>query len=919
MSLTPGTRVGPYEVVSALGAGGMGEVYRARDSRLGRDVALKILPDAFADDADRLMRFEREARTLATLNHPHIAQIHGIEETASTRALVMELVDGEDLAHRTTRGPIPLDEAVTIAKQIVEALEAAHEAGIIHRDLKPANIKVRHDGTVKVLDFGLAKMGATGLSDEARSEKADATVTSPAMTHAGLILGTAAYMAPEQAKGKTVDKRADIWAFGCVLFEMLTGQRPFDGEDVTDTIVAVMSREPPWTILADDVPAGVRRLIARCLVKNPHDRLRDIGEARIALQNATAEPSDAIRTPFAHGSRRIVIAAVLIAAAIAAAAGWMLATRASRPTSTTGGGLRAVIDPQPAAGLERLTLPAFALTPDGQEIVFAGTADGVRSLYRRQLDQSAAIKISGTEGAAAPFLSPNGRFVGFWADGALKRVPLNGGAIVTIHDLQSAAPDTLALGWGSELGAANIVAYGATWLPDDTIVYGRFVGGLWQVPASGGMPKPLTTINTSAGELAHRLPNALPGSNAILFTVQSAMLGTRNSIEAFDLESGTRRKLVDDASDARYAGTGHLLFARRGSLFAQPFDPRSFTISGEPVRVLPDVMHAVGGNSPGRASGVAQFGANAAGMLAFLPGGMLTERTWTVGWLYPGKPPQPIDIEPRSYLNPRLSPDGEMIAVSGKGPDDTVNHLFLVDPRRATATVLLREGTFAIWTPDGRRLITAFQSGGVQGQHLYSVPVAGGEPERILESKYPAWPSSVSGDGRFLAYVESNPTSGNDVWVLGLNPAVAPRPLVKTSANEAYPTFSPDGRLIAFTSTESGRQEAYVQPFPSGGRHVQVSRGGARNLSWARDGKSLVFVSGPSKLMAVAIEGGPSLRAGEPRVLADIPLSGTTPVGSFDMTKDGGFLIAYDRDPAPMAVTLTQLQIVVNALARRRE
>jgi hypothetical protein len=416
--------------------------------------------------------------------------------------------------------------------------------------------------------------------------------------------------------------------------------------------------------------------------------------------------------------------------------------------------------------------------------------------------------------------------------------------------------------------------------------------------------------------LAHRLPHALPGRHVVLFTVHSTLLSERTSIDALDLDTGQRRQLIAEGSDARYSGTGHLLFARRGALLAQRFDPVSLTLSGEPVRVIPDVMHAVGGNSPGQASGVAQYAMSSTGTLAFLRGGVLPEPLRSIGWWRPGHPPQPIDIEPRSYLNPRLSPDGQSIVVAGKGPNETINTLFLVDPRRATATVLLRDAPFAVWAPDGTRVIVAARWQGAEAQPLISVPIAGGEPERLAESKFLLWPSSVSSDGKFLAYVESNLTSGNDVLVLGLNPRVAPRPIAQTSAEEAFPTFSPDGTLIAYTSDESGRPEAYIQRFPDAGRHVQVSRGGARQLSWSRDGKSLFYLAN-RQLSAVTVERGTSLRVSEPRVVADALIGGTTPVGAMDIAEDGSFLVRIEKEPVPPARGLTQLQLIVNALGMK--
>ncbi len=549
MRLPPGTRFGPYDIVQSIGAGGMGEVYRARDAKLDRDVALKILPAAWAADADRIARLSREAKILASLNHPNVAHIYGFEDGGPTPALVMELVEGPTLADRLARGAIPFAEARPIARQIAEALEAAHDAGLVHRDLKPANVKVRHDGVVKVLDFGLAK-ALTAAADSM-------TITSPAVTEQGVILGTAAYMSPEQAKGRPLDRRADIWAFGVVLFEMLCGVRPFVGDTIAETMAAVIKDAPQFERLPRETPVAVRLLLARCLEREPRLRLRDAGEARIVLSSTEEADLRGAADTQPHASTRPrrpagLFVATITAIAAAAAAGWSWgAHRFSAPP--TGPSLHAVIVPTPADALTgRATLPLFTFTPDGRTIIYASNNPRSRLLYRRALDLSTAVPIAGTEGAADPFVSPDNAWIGFFADGKLKRVPMAGGAAETIHDLKSpTAPDAIAVGWGSELGVASEVAYGAAWLPDDTIVFGRFAGGLWQVPAHGGTPKQISRALGTDGELAHRLPHALPGGRAELFTIirdAGAQLGS--TVETLDLTTGARTRILDDATDA---------------------------------------------------------------------------------------------------------------------------------------------------------------------------------------------------------------------------------------------------------------------------------------------------------------------------------------------------------------------------------
>jgi eukaryotic-like serine/threonine-protein kinase len=912
MPLTTGTRIGAYEILGSLGAGGMGEVYRARDARLQRDVAVKVLPEVFAADSERLARFTREAQTLAALNHPHIAQIHGLEESAGLRGLVMELIDGEDLSAIVARGPLPPDEALPMARQIAEALEAAHDAGIIHRDLKPANIKVRADGTVKVLDFGLAKAFLPNADSGDLDAMRSPTLTARA-TAMGVILGTAAYMAPEQAKGKEVDRRADIWAFGCVLYEMLAGRPVFGGETVTDVLAAVVMCDPDWSALPLDTPPAVRRLLERCLTRDPKRRLRDAGEARIALDetgpDAPAPPWHARR----HARPRATTAAVGIALTIvAAAAGWWAGARSSPAPHARP--LHLQLDPRPAAPFGRSSLAAFAFTPDGRSIVFAGAEGAGRRLYRRVLDQTEAAAIAGTEGGAAPFISPDGGWIGFWAGGALKKVPVGGGAAETLHDLRATAfADAVAMGWSNELGSVTDLFYGAAWLADDRIVYGRFAGGLWAIPSSGGAPRRLT--DTDEGELAHRMPRALPGGGAILFTVQASLLGELTAIDALVLDTGERRRLVERGSDARYAA-GHLLFAREGALFAVGFDPASLAVHGEPFRVLPDLMHAVHGNSPGVSSGAAQFDLSADGMLAFLPGGPLWAGTVDLGWVERGGRIERLDVRPMSYLAPKVSPDGRRLAVAGKSGTEAANAVYTIDLARGIPTMIARDAVFPLWTPDGTRLIAALRQA-TGRQEIYAIPLAeAGEPSRIAGSRFPLFPGSISADGRWLAYVESNPATGNDIWVVGLDPAAEPRPVVQTSANEGYPAFSPDGAWLAYSSTEGGVAEVYVQPFPGPGRREQVSSGGGISPVWAPDGRSIHYLDpARGRALVVPVTPGTPLQFGQPAVFADGAFRGATPVGALDIARDGRRLLVTvpGADPGPPPRPHDgQLHVIVN-------
>jgi serine/threonine protein kinase len=895
LTLTTGSRIGPYEIAAQIGQGGMGEVYRARDTKLDRDVALKILPQSFASDPDRLMRFEREAKTLASLNHPNIAHIHGFEEAGVVRALVMELVEGDDLSTHIGRGPMALAEALSIARQISDALEAAHERGIIHRDLKPANVKVRADGTVKVLDFGLAKIltpdSGLGTLDNGSSAS---TLTSPAMTAMGLILGTAAYMSPEQAKGGPVDKRADIWAFGVVLFEMLSGRRLFRGDSVVETIGLVATRDPDWTTLPASTPAGVRQLLARCLRRDPKHRLRDIGEARIALAEADtmSAPDLTAALPVSNSTTRVrTMAVALVFVALVAASGWYLYF-GTRRSGTVGipSPFHAEIVPTPADAFGRQsTTRVFTYTPDGRTLIYASTDPAARKLYRRDRDADVAVPIAGTDGAYGPFVSPNGTAIGFLTDGRMMRVPVGGGTAQLVRDFRAASAadrDRVGLGWVAELGPSQEIVYGATWLQDDTIVYGRFTGGLWRIGADGGTPTPLTTVSRDR-EIGHRLPQALPGGRAILCTVVRDLISRQGStIEAVELSTGARTKLVDDGTDGRYVPGGYLLFARNGAVYAVRFDPETLETSGEPAKVIDRVMHAIGGGSPARASGVAQFDVSSDGIVAVLPGGMITSAPRILVWVSAGGKPEPLPVPAGGFLGPRLSPDESRI-VARNAPE-----ISIIGVKDGIATPLLKDGLFPVWHPDMSKVYVAWRK--TTRQEIYSVPLAGGAPSLVASSESLLWPSSVSRDGKFLAYVESNATTGNDIWVVDLSPAGAPTAIVATPANEAYPAFSPDGKWLVYTAGEGATSEIYVRPFPGPGRPERISRDGGTAPVWSHDGRTILYgrmsdaQATLRDIVRVPIDvTGDRVISGTPSVFASGAFSWSTPVAGFDVTKDG--------------------------------
>src|SRR6266581_8053661 len=700
MTLAAGTKLGPYEILAPVGAGGMGEVYRARDTKLARDVALKVLPEAFAKDCERMARFQREAQMLASLNHPNIASIYGLEESGGVRALVMELVEGPTLAERiATRNrrdsggaglapparaqqaaPLPLDEVLSIAKQIAEALEAAHDRGIIHRDLKPANIKVTEGGKVKVLDFGLAK--AFNPQDSAVNlNQTNSPTLGIAATQAGVFVGTAAYMSPEQARGKPLDKRTDIWSFGCVLYETLTGRQAFAAETVSDTIAAILGRDPDWQALPAETPANIRVLLRRCLQKDVTHRFRDIGDARIEIEEAL-DPSRAIPVigavlaePRAARRRRAITwSLTVLAAASIGVALWSLLRAPALPTRPI---VRLSVALPPSDRLALGLTPVVALSPDGSRLAYVANHSGAQQLYVRPIDHLEATAIPGTESAESPFFSPDGQWLGFFAEGKLKKVSLSGGAAL---DLCSAAANR-----------------GASWGPDDNIILTPSFGvsGLFRVSAAGGTPKPLTILDHKKGEFSHRWPEILPGAKAVLFTNGGGASFDDARIAVQSLETGERRTLLEGGTYARYVPSGHLVYAHAGGLLAVPFDLKRLEVTGTPVSILEGV-------SMSSLNGVAQFSFSGDGSLAYVSGGLsVGERTLL--WVDRKGAAQPIPAPPRGYISPRLSPDGQRLAVGISGSSWGV---WLYDLARGTLTRLAETLLipFPTWTPDGKRL-----------------------------------------------------------------------------------------------------------------------------------------------------------------------------------------------------------------------
>jgi eukaryotic-like serine/threonine-protein kinase len=886
MALVSGTQLGTYTVTSLIGAGGMGEVYQAHDSKLGRDVAIKVLPEQFARDPERLARFQREAKMLAALNHPNIAAIYGLEQSGDTHYLVMELVPGETLRERVAGGrPVPVEEALTIAKQIAEALEAAHgsEKGIIHRDLKPANVKVTPEGRVKVLDFGLAKAFA---ADAATEDPSNSPTLSMNPTMQGVIMGTAAYMSPEQARGKAVTKATDIFAFGAVLYELLTGKQAFHGEDVGDILATVVKTDPDWKLLPEATPATIRTLLRRCLRKERHQRLQDAASLRILIEEALAAPAiePAAAAPAAKRWLQVVLwsaASSLAVGVLAGIAVWNLKPSPPPPVS------RSVFSLPPGDRLARIDLPAIALAPDGSHMVYAASRNGTQQLYLRAMDSFEPKPLPGTEGAIGPFFSPDGQWIGFFAGGNLKKISINGGAAVSLS--------IASVGTGTS----------ATWGSDDTIVFQTtLVGGLWQVSAAGGTPKRLNTL--AKGETSNRWPQFLPTAKAVLFAANFSASWITPQLALYRLDTGERRNLIL-GTRPYYSSTGHLLYVQGGTLMAVPFDLQRMEISGTPVPMVEDILQSLG-------SGMAQYSISENGSLAYLPGGILGGQS-TLVWVDRKGAEQPLPAPAHSYRSPRVSPDGKRVAVV---LDESGGYVWIYDLARQSLTRLTFEangGNSLAWMRDGKKL--AF-GGGAPLNLFWQAADGSGKAEPLSTGEMnQRLPTSWSPDGQALAYMDLDPATNYDIWVLRLSDPSAgsgqgrkAQLFLRTAAYESAPQFSPDGRWLAYVSDESGRFEIYVQPYPGPGGKYQISVDGGTEPVWNPSGRELFYRSG-GKMMAVDIAMQPSFSAGRPRMLFERPyLSIQTTIPSYDVSPDGQRFLMLK--PTEQTQATTQINIVQN-------
>ena len=884
----PGTRVGPYEITAHIGKGGMGEVYRALDTNLGRQVAIKTLPDSLAHEPDRLARFEREAKTLAALNHPNIAQIYGFERANGGRALVMELVEGPTLADRIEQGPLPLDEAVPIARLIAEALEAAHDQGIIHRDLKPANIKLRPDGTVKVLDFGLAK-ALTPMHAAGTDAAASPTITSPAvMTSVGVLLGTAAYMSPEQARGRPVDRRADIWAFGCVLYEMLTGRRAFEGEDVSLTLSQILQREPALDALPGDVPARVRQTLRLCLKKPLKERLTDIGAARLMLEGAFETPAVPATgsAPVAHSTWRRALPFLLTASAAAVLGGlgvWRVMSArvpGAQPVLRFALPSSASIAPR-GAGTGRHVL---AISPQGTHLVY--WADN--KLYLRALNRlAAAVAMRGTEDAREPFFSPDGQWIGFQQQGQLKRISLDGAAPIALGTSQN--------------------PWGASWDTDGVIRYGQGADGIWQVAAAGG--KSAQVIAVGPGELAHG-PQLLPDGNWVLFTFRPSSQDSwdQAQIVAQSLASGERIVLVERGRDARYILTGHLLYGLNGVLMAVPFDVRARRVTGPAVPLVEGVM-----DSDVR-TGAMQFSVSNDGTLVYLSGAS-GERS-TLSWADRNGRGDPLSADALPYSSPRVSPDGTRVAVDVAGREAVDIHIYDLTRKMLTRlTSGSSHGRWPLWTPNSQRVVFYSDS---DGGGLFSIAANGtGLAARLTTSRAVQIPYSWADGGKTLLLEQrsSDQIGAADISVLSLAGEPTVRSLVRSAAREEQPAVSPDGRWLAYTVWEAptAAPTIFVRPFPQAdaGRW-QISSG--HSPLWSRNGRELFFIS-RGRAMSVSIETAPTFRPGNATEIFALPPFYGSALASrgrqWDLAPDGRFLIVNPGEIAMKEDSQSQMIVVV--------
>ncbi len=900
MAILPGRRLGPYEILSALGAGGMGEVYKARDTRLDRIVAIKVLPAHLADRAELRERFEREAKTIASLNHPHICTLYDTGHQDDIDFLVMEFLEGETLAQRLLKGPLPIQQVLQYAIEISDALDKAHRKGVTHRDLKPGNIMLTKSGT-KLLDFGLAKLKQE--VSPANVPLSDLPTAKDPLTAQGTLLGTLQYMAPEQVEGNEVDARTDIFAFGAVVYEMATGKKGFEGKTQASLIAKILETDPPpMSSLQPMTPPMLDRIVRKCLAKEPDkrwqaagdicDELRWIAEGGSQVAPASTAAVNELRTLGRRMQIFMLVGALLLGAFLTGLVVWKLQPATPLPVTRT------VINLPPGqqfAGLD--SGPAFTLSLDGTRLAYVARQDGTQQIYLRAMDSLESKPVPGTEGAVSPFFSPDGQWLGFFAGGTLKKVSVSGGAALALGNV--------GYPYGVSWGSRGMIAFAPA-----------IVSPLLQIPDAGGASQPLTRL--AKGDVAQRWPEFLSGDQAVLFASGPSGLNFTNAqVVVQTLGKGERRNLVQTGTHPHYALSGHLVYVQGGSLVAAPFDLQRLTVTGAAVPVVEGVLQ-----SP--TTGAAQYSFSNTGSLVYVPGGIQSAESRLV-WVSRNGAEQALPAPPRPYRFPRLSPDGRRVSVTIAEQETQV---WLYDLVRETLTRLTFEGNQnynSIWTPDGKRI--AFESNKEGPMNIFwQLADGSGGLERLTTSEYLNAPISWSPDGRLLAFIEVNPTTGVDIWVLqmgdpsatsGQAPSAATgqgrkaQPFLRTPFNENTARFSPDGRWLAYVSDESGRVEVYVQPYPGPGGKWQISTEGGTEPVWNPNGRELFYRAG-DKMMAVDIATQPGFAAGTPRKLFEGRYElAPVPINNYDVSPDGQrFLMVKPTEQEQAAPT--QINVVLN-------
>ncbi len=912
MALADGTRLGPYEILSPIGAGGMGEVYRAKDTKLGREVAIKVLPEVFSRNRERLARFQREARLLASLNHPNIGAIHELAESDGKPFLVLEFVKGETLQERIKKGALAAEEGLEMCRQVAEGLEAAHEKGVIHRDLKPANVMITAEDTVKVLDFGLARTFEGELSE---SEEAHSPTITQGHTREGVILGTASYMSPEQARGRAVDKRTDIWSFGCLLYEVLTGRRAYAGPTVSDNIAQILVGDPDWDALPAKLHPKIGELLRRCLQKDPKQRCRDIGNARIEIEQILADPTGSLHIAesavTAAGWQRVLpwaLGPLVLGVAIGIFIWDRFETAGPRPASETRT-FHSEIELPEGERLVHHNRQGVALSPDGTQLAFVSGTPPSSSwktrIYLRRLDQWTQQPIPGTEAGWNPFFSPDGNWLGF--------VVLGGGSLRLLKV-------NLSLAGGEPEEICNCTAYyGIAWGPDDRIFFGGGNGRIFRVSASGGEPEEITQLDEEAREVSHRLPHILPNGQAVFYTVlrDTPFFDNEERAQIFvqSLETGERKLLIEGGSDARYVTTGHVVFARKGRLLAVPFDLERLEVTGPEVPVVDAINHSIHTSSSLVDTGVAQFSFSTSGTLAYVAGSVFPETKREAVWVDRQGREEPLEVEPRQYLSGRVSRDGRHVLLTGQYPPKDV---WLFDLKRK----LLRRQTFegnqswAVWGPGPDHFTFSSDREGPWALYSKKVDSEPGEV-RKLQTISENLASSWSPDNQRLAFMSPNRNTDWDISILWREGKV--EPFLHTRFAETHPEFSPDGRWIVYVSNQSGRIEVYVSPSTGSGSAVQISVQGGTSPAWSRDGREVFYRQG-EKFIAVKIEiNGNRLTAGSRKELFEHVANrygSAIPVRSYDVAPDGRFLLIKRGDDVETAALEqhfpTRIRIVQN-------